>query len=720
MPALLCLGLSFVAAAAQVEGRVALHGSGEPVVDTEVSVVRGPSTRTDARGRFVLELEPGRWQVEVDGVQHLPLQAELEVPLPGRLELFVQPIPAPLEIVVEAFRPSAHISRHAVDAEQAYETPGTLDDSVRLVQALPGVTVQREYSPTSGDLSVRGSAPGDNRYYLDGVQIPYLYHFGQYASVYPASNLAEVELFPSTFGPAYGNAVGGIVEAESDTDPPRGVHGDVLLNFVIAGGSVQAPVAGGWWLSASARRSYQDLAGERTDQYTVWPVFGDYALRAEKDLPNGSLGLFVWGAGDRYTRAIGELDVLDPVEAQRSPSLEYRRSFQVAGVRRSWEGGPSSGRLTTAVVHDRLLGRLSSGGAQDQRTLYATSRLDAEGALGEGLRWEAGHELRLEQAALEADDVGDAALRVAAEVPALARGVEVDAAGLRGRAAAYGALHMIAGPARLIPGLRASADSRAGEHLEPRAALRLRLAEQTQLKLAGGAYVQTPTSRDLLPYGEVRLPDTRSWQLAGGIEQTLAQRLEISLDGYRKWLFDPILLPIDGPPEVLPRGEAWGVELVTRYRLRGRFFLWGWLGWSRALLEEGGRRVPADGDQPFTGGLVLSWDPTERLNLGLRYRYGSGLPYTPIEDSLYDAGADRWLPVPGEENSARLPAYQKVDLHLGYTLPFKRWSLTLAAELWYVPPTSAALYPIWSYDYSEQGYVIGPTLLPLLGLRARF
>ena len=62
---------------------------------------------------------------------------------------------------------------------------------------------------------MRGSQPGDNRYYLDGIEIPYLYHFNQYASVFPASQVGTLELFPSTFSARYGDAVGAIVEAQS-------------------------------------------------------------------------------------------------------------------------------------------------------------------------------------------------------------------------------------------------------------------------------------------------------------------------------------------------------------------------------------------------------------------------------------------------------------------------------------------------------------------------
>src|SRR5690606_18883409 len=98
--------------------------------------------------------------------------------------------------------------------------------------------------------------------YLDGVEIPYLYHFNQYASVLPTSLIDELELFSSTFGAQYGDAVGAVVEARSRDEMPAAPHGHVAMNFFTVGGSLRAPVSEKWWVGLAARRSYQDLAGE--------------------------------------------------------------------------------------------------------------------------------------------------------------------------------------------------------------------------------------------------------------------------------------------------------------------------------------------------------------------------------------------------------------------------------------------------------------------------
>ena len=706
-----------VAQAEPVEIRVFERGTGDPIPDAEIREGTRVLGVSDRRGRAVVDLDAGSWVVAVETPTHQPAAVAFEVPV-GSVVVALVPVPPPLQVVVESFKSTPHVSRHSVDAEMAWETPGTFDDSVRLVQSLPGVTVQRELSPTAGDLSVRGSGAGDNRYYLDGVLVPYLYHFNQYASVFPSAQLERLQLFPSTFGAAYGDAVGAVVEAETTRDRPQAVHGDVSLNTVMGGASVRAPVGEqGWWFSVSGRRSYQDLAGEQTDQFSVWPVFHDYALRAERRRERGGVGVFLWGAGDHYERAVGELDLLDPVEADRSPNLDYRRGFGVAGVRGDWRGGQGSGRVVGAVVDDRITAEIAGEG-EVLRTSYLTSRLDAERDLAEGLGVEAGWDLRAERTGLELDDVGDTALLVTEEAPELVAGVDLVDDRIRVRAAGYAGARIRAGGLRVMPGARAGFDSQTGPTVDPRLAVRLRAAQQTELKIAGGLYHQAPSTASLLIAGS--LPTTSSWQVAVGAEQTVATRLELGLEGYRKWLVDPVASIGGALPAPVPSGDVMGVELVTRYRIREVLFLWGWLSVSQARLSTVEGVVSADGDQPVTAGAVLSWDPSDALNLGVRLRYGSGLPYTPRLGSVYDAGQDAWRPVLGTHNGARMPWYGKLDLHSGYTFTFQRWTLTLTAELWAVPRAAAALYPVWSFDGSEQSYVVGPTVLPLLGGRARF
>ncbi|HET7505702.1 MAG TPA: Plug domain-containing protein [Kofleriaceae bacterium] len=71
--------------------------------------------------------------------------------------------------------------------------PGAGNDALRALQSLPGVA----RTPFGlGGLALRGTAPHDTKVYLDGIEVPLLYHFGGIASFVPTGAVDEVTLEP--------------------------------------------------------------------------------------------------------------------------------------------------------------------------------------------------------------------------------------------------------------------------------------------------------------------------------------------------------------------------------------------------------------------------------------------------------------------------------------------------------------------------------------------
>lgn len=117
--------------------------------------------------------------------------------------------------------------------------------------------------------------------------------------------------------------------------------------------------------------------------------------------------------------------------------------------------------------------------------------------------------------------------------------------------------------------------------------------------------------------------------------------------------------------------------------------------------------------------LAASWDFLPTWNAGVRFRAAEGLPHTPVVDGTYLGATDTYAPVLGPANSARLPTYSKVDLHLEKEFPLRGdRRVDLYAELWWVPSGSNTMYVVYAYDYDRSASVHGPELVPLLGIRA--
>lgn len=692
------------------------QGSGAPIAGAELTIDDAPAGQTDARGMVTISIsDEGAQPLRVLSIEHQPAVVVARPPLSTPLVVYLKPGPPAQEIVVEANRVSPHAVRQILDMERVAKVPGTYGDPIRLIQSLPGSTVTREYSPSAGEIILRGSGPGESLVYLDGVEIPYLYHFRQYASVIHTQLLKEVAVYPSAFSAVYGNATGGVVAIETRDALAEQPRGGASLNLVVAGGYGSTPLGARAGVAASARRSYADLLESGSDQYTLWPSFWDYMARHDQALsPDHHITITAIGAGDQYGRYAGDAAALDPLEQEGNPEFSYSRRFH--GLILGDDLIVAAGRLRTTVayVDDRLSAVLPAA-RQLSSEPYGWLRHRSQLFVGEKLSLDVGVESKLSfiERVVETDQPW---LEVAQEAPLLAQGVSMAEQQVRLLGGAWAEPHILLGRTTLQPGARAQWDSlTATTAVDPRLTVQSSLSRGWKIRAALGRYTQAPDADALSVAGDSGLPLARAAHAALGIDTLLADKIEVSLDGWGKTLRDVVVWD---PGEAPAAEDGWGagVELTGRYRLRDVFFSWASISVSTSRRED----TVFVYDQPLAANVVFSWDFRPQWELGLRYRYASGLPYTPIVDAAYDGDQDRYLPIAGAPNSARLPVYQKLDLHLGWERDIRAVTLSLYAETWVVLPGSSALYPVYSFDYSEEALVVGPTVLPLLGGRLSF
>ena len=102
----------------------------------------------------------------------------------------------PFDVTVTATRPRKEVSRTVLSAKEIEKVPGAMGDPIAVVQNFAGVARM----PVAGLLVVRGSAPEDSKVYVDGIEVPLIYHFGGLRSVIPAGMLDNIEFYPGNFG----------------------------------------------------------------------------------------------------------------------------------------------------------------------------------------------------------------------------------------------------------------------------------------------------------------------------------------------------------------------------------------------------------------------------------------------------------------------------------------------------------------------------------------
>jgi len=167
-----------------IQGRVFNAKNNEPVPFANI-VVWGTNVgaASDFDGNFIFTgIKPGFIELRVSAVGFETYVSE-EVMITNANKVFIE---IPLketavdleEVIVKAspFRKKEESpnSLRRLGIQEIEKNPGSNRDISKVIQSLPGIAPTVSYR---NDLIVRGGGPGENRFFLDGIEIPNLNHF---------------------------------------------------------------------------------------------------------------------------------------------------------------------------------------------------------------------------------------------------------------------------------------------------------------------------------------------------------------------------------------------------------------------------------------------------------------------------------------------------------------------------------------------------------------
>lgn len=626
----------------------------------------------------------------------------------------MQPLKTQEIVLIEETRSPAHAKSYGLDSEDLERTPGGFDDPIRLIQSLPGTVATREYGPNAGNVILRGAAPTESRLYIDGVEVPYLYHFDNYASILPTKMVDNVLIYPSNFGTSYGDAIGGIVALESKEATATEPTVYAQANLIMAGVQAATPVTfrgkDAGVLSLSGRRSFADLYESSNEQYSLWPAFSDYVLRY--DIRNAEGHHFRWtalGSMDKYGRYIYDADELDPYERSVNPNLEMKRRFDGGVFRWDWRSATYRARTSVAVMRDDWRASLDTlrGEADSQRRLDRYTWLRHESiVIRDDVEWSVGFDQRLGQVDQQVVASNPNPV-IRNDAPLLSNGVDLDRQLWEWRQGAWVEPRFNKGEWRIVTGLRLQALPLAQKAaLDPRVQIH-RQFDWGKWHIGLGQYHQSP------PFDQPDLTNfAQSHQASTGLEWRVSEVVMVGGDLWAKqssdkWYVDPtgVTLLVDeqavgGEAYFSARWERWdgrvGVSSIH----------------SNLLYEDDVYNSPFS--QPFFLNAMLGWQ-SDNWMVGARYRISSGLPLTQPVAAVLDATQDLYIPTYSQFPQERMPNYQKIDVQIARTWKLRNSVLKAYCEAWAVPSSSNYLYPIYNYNFTESQLVVGPAFVPLVG-----
>lgn len=703
-------GLSMASFAwADVQGQLLEKGTDLPVI---ANVACGENVViSNTEGFFVIKGDCSTLQVLSN--YHLPFSME-NPSTSEQLILWLQPKSQQETLLVEEKREPAHGVAYGMDAEQLQKMPGGFDDPIRLLQSLPGAVATREYGANAGDVILRGAAPHESRLYIDGVEVPYLYHFQQYASILPTALVDNVIMYPSNFGASYGDSTGGIIALESKEATAEEPQINIQGNLIMTGAQISSPLGKGV-LSLSGRRSFADLYESSNEQYSLWPVFSDYVARY--DIRNAEGHHFRWtalGAMDAYGRYIYDADDLDPYERQVNPNLQMRRRFDGGVFRWDWRSPEYRARTSLAMMRDNWTADIASD-SQQRLDQYSWLRHESI-VIRDNTEWSVGFDQRLGNIQQNVS-TSQAYPIVQADAPLLAQGDNLDRSVWEWRVGTWVEPRVNIGNWRFISGIRLqSLPLQADMVVDPRVQIHHQATDNLSWHLGLGRYHQSPlvdvTSE--IAFAKSNQASTgMEWQISNS--SIFSQILSVDAwvkNTFNKIHWSPSNLPLLVDEEAFGGEVLWGANLHDSIESRMGFSM----VHSTLIFQD--QEYVSPYTQPISLNAMLSWH-NDHWMLGARYRYSSGLMLSEPIAAIYDGNTDQYQPNWGDFPSRKMPDYQKIDAQIVRMMTIRDWKIRAYCEAWVVPSSANFLYPIYNYNYSESQLVVGPSMMPLIGLSAQ-
>jgi outer membrane receptor for ferrienterochelin and colicin len=715
--------LALFAQKASLKGRVIDKYNNEPLPFVNV-VVSGTTIGaiTDMDGNFTITgLNSGFVKIEASFIGYKKVvSSEIEVSAANInfVEIQLEQQSEQLQevsVTASPFRKTEEspVSLRSIGIGEIEKSPGANRDISKVIQSFPGVQSTPAYR---NDVIIRGGGPSESRFYLDGVEVPFINHFatqgasGGPVGILNADFIREVNYYSGAFPANRGNALSGVFEfSQADGNNEKQEFQATLGASEIAA-TLDGPIGEKTTYIFSARRSYLQFLFKAIG-LPFLPTFTDsqFKIRTRFDKKN-ELTLIGLGAIDLFDLNLGIKNPDDqqkyilsqiPVNEQWSYSVGavykhyMERSYQTLVVSRSHLNNDSYKYLD------------NDDSSEDNKILdYKSQEIENK------IRFE--HTARLDEFKLNAGanfDVvtytNDTRARrfYGNSISEINYSTDLNLVkwGLFGQVSR----NFLDERLVLSLGLRADANNYSSEmnnlfkQLSPRFSASYSLTGKWSLNFNTGRYYQLPPYTTLgykengqFVNRENNLKYIAANHLIAGLEFRPKQSILFSLEGFRKTysdypfsINDKISLAnkgadfgVIGDEEVTStsKGRAYGMEFQARINSSKGFNMN--LSYTLVRSEftvESGKYVPSGWDSKHILTFTSTKDFGKNWRVGARWRFSGGLPYTPWDmnrSSLVEAWNLTGSPYFDftRLNSERFAPFHQLDLRIDKSFYLKK------------------------------------------------
>lgn len=617
------------------------------------------------------------------------------------------------------------MSVQSLTTEEIKSNPGGNYDISRAIQALPGV------GGTSGgasrnDLIIRGGAPSENVYYLDGVEVPQINHFstqgasGGAQGIINVSFIEDVTLSSSSFAARYDNALSSVLQFKQRDGNPNKFQGNMRISSSEVAATLEGPLSKKTTFIASARRSYLQYFFQLID-LPIRPNYWDFQYKVTHRI-NEKTALTAIGIGaiDEFSFAVPKNTDLQKQYIIRSLPTINQWNYTVGfTLKRLINNGYINLTASRNMFNNRLdQFEDADFGNEARRTFKSRSqeienklRLEINKVAG---KWKLNYGGVLQYVKYNNDLYNLARREIRDSAGTLlqpAFTVNYNAGIDFFRYGIYASANRRVWNEKLLLtfGIRTDMNNYLLDGNNPLGALSPRFSSSYSLNpnfninLTAGRYAKLPVYT-VLGYkdaGGTYINRSNKYiicdHLAGGIEYQPNNSLRVTLEGfYKQYSNYPVLLSSGislanlgadfgaiGNEAVSSsgKGRSYGTELFLQQKLVNNFFLTAsyTLFWSE-FTANNTKYISSSWDTRHLLSLILGYKFKGGWEIGAKYRLSGGTPYTPFDlyaSQLNYATTGQGILDYSRLNGERLPLFNQLDLRIDKKINFKKVTLDI-------------------------------------------
>jgi hypothetical protein len=755
-----CYSISSLAQTGQIKGKITSAVNNEPIPFANV-VIEGTTqgTTTDFDGNYTIaNVQPGIYNVVCSVVGYRPARfSEITVSSvrPAVVNFQLEPNTTNLsevEVTASPFTKSEEspVSLRTISAAEIYRNPGGNRDISRVIQSLPGVASSISFR---NDIIIRGGAPNENRFYLDGIEVPNINHFATQGSsggpvgLINVNFIREVDFYSGAFPAARGNALSSVMEFKQIEGNNEKLRGTILTGSSDAGLTLDGPLSKKSNFIFSVRRSYLQFLFKAL-ALPFLPTYNDFQLK-HTYRPNDKNVISIVGLG-----AIDNFILNETANANvTDPSIIERNNYILGNIPvnnqwnytlgANWKHFLDNGFLTVVLSRSHLNNKAEKYLNNERETgnellLYESAEIENKFRIEHYTRhngWKITYGAGYENATYTNETFNKISVGSEVVIVDFNSRLNFDKFSAFGQASKS----FVEDRLTLSLGMRTDFNNYSEEminpldQLSPRVSASWKLSQKFLLNFNTGRYFQLPpytilgyrNSSGTLVNRDNGIKYIMNDQLVTGLEYNPGVYSKITVEGFYKWysnypflLRDSVSLANLGadfgvignePATPASKGRSYGVEFLAQQKLSKSIY--GIVSYTivrSEFTDRNGIFKPSAWDNRHILNLTAGKKLKKDWEVGIRFRMQGGAPYTPFDlalssqkhiwDVRQQAVVD-WSRL----NEERFPLVHALDFRIDKKWFWKKWSMNIYLDVQNAYNFQAQVQPFLNVERDASG-----------------